>query len=70
MQFNNEEFAANLRAQRARVDMTQGELAEKVGLTTGIICRYEDGSTTPGADKVFSIAEVLRCTPNDLLGWK
>lgn len=70
MRFDNSEFAANLRMQRARADISQGQLSEMIGVNITTICKYEDGSTTPGADKVFAIADALRCTPNDLLGWK
>lgn len=70
MRFDNSEFAANLRMQRARADISQGQLSEMVGVNITTIVKYEDGSTTPGADKVFAIADALRCTPNDLLGWK
>lgn len=70
MRFDNNEFAANLRMQRARADISQGQLSEMIGVNITTICKYEDGSTTPGADKVFAIADALQCTPNDLLGWK
>lgn len=70
MRFDNDEFAANLRMQRARADISQGQLSEMVGVNITTIVKYEDGSTTPGADKVYAIADALRCTPNDLLGWK
>lgn len=70
MRFDNNEFAANLRMQRARADISQGQLSEMVGVNITTIVKYEDGSITPGADKVFAIADALRCTPNDLLGWK
>ena len=70
MRFDNDEFAANLRMQRARADISQGQLSEMVGVNITTIVKYEDGSITPGADKVFAIADALRCTPNDLLGWK
>lgn len=70
MAFDNSEFAANLRMQRARADISQGKLSEMVGVNITTIAKYEDGTVTPGADKVFALADALRCTPNDLLGWK
>ena len=70
MRFDNDVFAANLRMQRARADISQGQLSEMVGVNITTIVKYEDGSITPGADKVYAIADALRCTPNDLLGWK
>lgn len=70
MRFDNDVFATNLRMQRARADISQGELAEKVGVNITTVVKYEDGSTTPGADKVFAIADALGCTPNELMGWE
>ncbi|WP_333785710.1 helix-turn-helix domain-containing protein [Parolsenella catena] len=68
MQFNDE-FAGNLRAARARADLSQGEVAEKVGINIGTLQKYESGDMTPGADKLPAIAEALGVTPNVLLGW-
>lgn len=65
----NDEFAGNLRAARARADMSQGEVAEKVGINIGTLQKYESGDMTPGADKLTAIAEALGVTPNVLLGW-
>lgn len=69
MAFSNDQFAANLRMQRARADISQGQLSEMVGVNITTIGKYEDGIITPGADKVFALADALNCTPNDLLGW-
>lgn len=70
MSFDNNVFAMNLRMQRARADISQSELAERVGVNITTVAKYEDGSTTPGADKVFAIADALGCTPHELMGWK
>lgn len=68
MQFSKE-LAGNIRAARARADLTQGEVAAKVGINVGTLQKYESGEMTPGADKLPVLAEVLSVTPNDLLGW-
>lgn len=70
MKFDMSELGNRIRMYRGYRDMTQGQLSEMVGVNITTIVKYEDGSTTPGADKVFAIADALRCTPNDLLGWK
>ena len=69
MKFDNSELAANIRGMRGKADITQGRLAELVGGNITTIVKYEDGTTVPGTDKLFAMAEVLGCTPNDLLGW-
>lgn len=67
--FSKDVFAANLRAERARSDLSQEELATRSGISTAAVLSYESGTYIPGADKVCALAEVLGVTPNDLCGW-
>lgn len=69
MLFDKSAFAANLRAERARRDMSQSELADKAGVNLATISQYEDGAFSPGADKLCQLASALGVTPNDLIGW-
>lgn len=69
MTFDKTVFAANLRAERARRDLSQSQLAEAAGVNLATICQYEDGSFVPGGDKICALAEALGVTPNDLIGW-
>lgn len=69
MLFDKNAFAANLRAERARRDMSQSELADKAGLNLATISQYEDGTFVPGSDKLCALADALGVTPNDLIGW-
>lgn len=69
MAFDKSVFAARLRGKRAEADMSQTELAERSGVSQTTVFQYEDGTQTPGADKLFALAEALGCTPNDLIGW-
>ncbi len=46
--------------------MTQKELAEKTGITEAAISRYVLGSRMPRASSSIKIANVLRCTVEDL----
>lgn len=70
MGFSKEIFAANLRAARAALDLTQEELAKKAGISKDLIVKYESGKWyTPGADKVIAICRVVKKSPNELMGW-
>lgn len=69
MNYSNEVLASNLRAERARCDLSQEELAARSGVSAASLIKYESGEMTPGIDKVISMAEALGCTPNDLCGW-
>ncbi len=71
MCFNKKVFAANLRAGRAALDMSQEDFAKAVGVSKDAIVKYESGEGyTPGADKVMAICRVIGKSPNELMGWK
>ena len=40
MEYTDEIFAANLRAERARADMTQEQLATKIGISSASVVGY------------------------------
>lgn len=66
---SKDNLAANIRAARARKGISQGELAEAINVYITTVSAYERGEIVPGADKIFSMAEVLDVTPNELMGW-
>lgn len=71
MKFNKEIFAANLRAARAKLDITQDEFASRVGISKDSVVKYESGEGyIPGADKIMAICDVANISPNELMGWK
>lgn len=66
---NYSEIGKKLKSRRKSLNLTQSELAEKVGLTESSISRYESGriSTMP-TSTVKRICEVLQIEPSELLG--
>lgn len=67
---DKEAVAANIRAARARKNVSQGELADAIGVNITTVGSYERGEIVPGGDKVFALAEALGTTPNAILGWQ
>ena len=67
MKWDASELGSRIRMYRSYLDMTQGELADAVGVNLTTIVKYEDGAMVPGADKLLQIADALHKTPNDLL---
>lgn len=65
----SKELAGNIRAVRARADLSQAEVTFKVGVNVSIFAKYESGDYVPGADKLLAISQVLGCPPNDLMDW-
>lgn len=61
-------FSENVKLLRTNLGLTQGELAEKSGLTLGQISKIERGLGNPRLDTIEKIIEGLKCNPSDLLG--
>lgn len=57
----------NIRQMRENKGMTQGQLAEKVGVSLDTISRYETGKRDPKATELRLMAEVLNCSVDNLL---
>lgn len=69
MEYNNKTFAANVKAERARLGLTQSDVANAVGINLTTLVKYECGETVPGIDKLWNLASVLKVTPEYLMGW-
>jgi transcriptional regulator with XRE-family HTH domain len=54
---------------RAALRMTQTEVAEAIGLAPEVYGRLERGLMMPSVPTLVSIAQVLRVSPDQLLGW-
>lgn len=52
-------LGARVRAERERLEMTQSELAEKMGTTQPTIARLEAGGVTPSLDTLHRAANAL-----------
>ena len=57
----------NLAKIRKEKEMTQNDLAEKLGLTSQAICNYERGIREPNLGILRNMATVLECTVDDLV---
>ena len=64
-----EDFAAALRAERARADLSQEELGAKIGYDKSTISIYEKGTrqSVPSRDVVVLIEDALSVTDSRLL---
>lgn len=52
-------FAKALKAERTTAELTQQELADKIGVTKQAISKFEKGADFPSADTVKKIAKVF-----------
>lgn len=63
------EIGKKIRAKRKKLNLTQLELAEKVGLTESSISRYESGKiATMPTSTITKICSALNLEPSELLG--
>lgn len=58
-----------LRDIRKVQNLTQGELAMKVGVSERKLAGWERGETNITLEDAVSCADALGCTPNDLCDW-
>ena len=59
-------FASRLKSQRERMGLTQIQLASLLGVTKGAIGNYETGHSSPKAEVLFKVFDVLQCDANYL----
>ena len=60
----------NIKARREELNMTQGQLAEKIGYADkSMIAKIEKGQIDLAQSKIQAIATALHTTPKMLMGW-
>lgn len=77
MKFDSQVFAGNLRALRARRNISQNEAARLIGINPTTLSSYESSACGPSLENACKIAEfygvsvsflvtdIVGCTPND-----
>lgn len=63
---NSNYIGENIKIYRERLNLTQQQLADKIGKTWEMISRYERGVSSP-LNQLESLAQALNTTPADLL---
>ncbi len=64
------ELTTKIKEYRAKLDMKQGELAEKVGVRRETIIRLEKGQYNPSLKLAMDIAQVFGTTVEELFSFK
>jgi predicted XRE-type DNA-binding protein len=62
------EIGRNIRKFITYTGMRQQDVSEKAGITQAMLSRYINGTSMPGLDKLHSLACVLGCHVEDLIG--
>jgi transcriptional regulator with XRE-family HTH domain len=61
-------FAKNLKSRAEELGLSNAEVARRVGLSERRYAHYVSGRNEPDLALLVKIAELLRTTPNELLG--
>ncbi len=57
-----------LKELRKRRQLTQAEVAQKLGVHRSLVAQYEGGYLRLHADLIIRVAQILQASPNELLG--
>lgn len=68
MSFKMPYFAEVLRVERARRGWSQRDLADRSGISRGMIVKYENEECVPAFDSVCKLADALNIRTDDF--WK
>ena len=60
-------MAMTPKAARINVGLTQSESAKALGINKNTLAAYENGKTIPKLDIAIKMAELYRCTLDDLI---
>ena len=55
-----------IKIKRKEINMTQNELAEKLGVTDRAISKWENGICMPDSGIIYELCKILNITINDL----
>ena len=64
------DFGARLTRCRKEAGYNQTEIAAMLGIKRTAVTSYESGKSKPPLEKFVSLCDILRTSPNELLGWK
>ncbi len=62
------DFGNTLKSLRLQCNMTQAQLAHKLGVTKSVVSAYENGLRMPSYDILISISKFFKVTTDYLLG--
>lgn len=57
----------NFKAMRKKANLTQGQVAEAIGVDTSMVCKWETGTIIPRIDRLYQMATLYKCRVSDLI---
>lgn len=65
MNINGKDIADNIRAERNRARMSQGQVAELLGITSRTYGSYEQDAKNLKATTIYKLSIIFKCNIND-----
>lgn len=59
-----------IKALRKKLHISQTEFANAVGVSLRTVGSWERGESVPNAEQVWNCAVALKCSPDEILGWR
>lgn len=63
-------FSENLASLRKSKNLSQEEIADRLGVSRQAISKWENGQALPETANIMKLCEILEITPNELLGYE
>ena len=60
-------MANNIRSERSRLNLTQEELGQRLGVSADVVRNWEDGTTSVKVNHLVAMADLFRCSIDYLL---
>lgn len=57
----------SIKVARKKAGLSQLDVAKALGITTGAVSMWENGMTQPRPDKLVALADLFKCTVDELL---
>lgn len=57
----------SIKAARKKAGLSQMDVAKALGITAGAVSMWEIGMTRPKSDKLVALADILKCTVDELM---
>ena len=58
----------NIASERVKMDLSQEELGERLGVSRDVVRNWEDGTSDIKASKLRALAELFNCSVDYLMG--
>jgi len=59
-------YKVTLKGARISAGLNQDEVCDKIGINTGTLINWEKGRTSPKAPQLIKLAELYKCSIDDL----